>query len=321
MRKMGTLIASLLLVSSVSNAMHITSFRQDAKFINDNTTNASNNNQDDKQTLEWTIASGYLAITEDLTATFEIEQDIISDSDSPGKDSYNAWDNTFGLEKKLPSVEFMDKTWTQTIWGGFEQETENTKDGDEGNKWDTLTFIADYTASTPISEKTKFTTELVAKYRDHEKNYAEPGIEDSTEIGDYYELNFYFDTEWNEFWKSTSILYNEFVSYSGDGYKDYYQFELEHYTNFTYNLPKGFYFNTELGLESYGNWEFSDTHDNTEMWIEPKLGYSHDINPGLNLYAWVGYRVFDAKTADVTHDLDEYHNNKVEALLGFKYNR
>lgn len=315
MKKLGTLIAALLVVSGVANAADFTLVHE-AKLNNNNTNTESS---DDTTSVEWTLAKGYKALNEDWTFTFDIDRDYTTDNDSGGKDSYYGWDTEFGFQKSLGSFDAMDKTWEQDIWFGIEYDESNSLDSTGGaNLYDT-DYVVSYTAGTDLTERTAMTVELLGRYN---KARSDDGSgTKTTRDGDRYEANVYLTTNWNKYWVSDTALYNYLVSYDTSAASaDFYVFELEHYTNFTYELPRGLYFNTEFGLESYGNSSAtSESLSTTEMWIEPKLGYKYVVDENLSIHSWVGVKAFDAITTDVRDDLDEYHNNKFEAVVGFNY--
>ncbi len=315
MKKLGTFIASLLIVSGIVNAEDFTLVHE-AKLNNNNTTNTLN---DDTTSVEWTLAKGYMALNEDLTFTFDVDRDYTTDNDGDGKDSYYGWDTEFGFQKSLGSFDAMGKNWKQDIWVGIEYDESNSLDSTGGSDSYGTGYIVSYSAGTDLTDKTSMTVELLGRY---DKTKEDDGSGTKTiKDGDRYEANVYLTTNWNEYWTSDTALYNYLVSYDTSAASaDFYVFELEHYTNFTYELPKGFYFDTEFGLESYGNSSAtSESLSTTEMWIEPKLGYKYTVDENLSLHSWVGVKAFDAITADVRNDLDEYHNNKFEAVVGFNY--
>ncbi len=317
MKRLGTLVTALLLASGVANASDF-SLTHEAKFNNDNTTNTS---ADDTKSVEWTLAKGYMALNEDWTFTFDVDRDYTKDNDGEGKESYYGWDTEFGFETSVGEFEALGKNWKQSVWLGIEYDESNSLDSSGGSDSYGTDYIASYVASTDLTERTSVSVELLGRYL---KNRADDGAgTKTTRDGDEYEANAYFTTNWNEYWTSDTALYNYWVSFDTDAASaDFYVFELEHYTNFTYELPKGFYFNTEFGLESYGNSSAtSESLDTTEMWIEPKLGYKYKVDENLSLHAWAGVKAFDTVTSDVRDDLDEYHNNKFEAVVGFNYSK
>jgi len=306
-------LAGLLAVGAMASAAGV-SLTHEVKLNNTNVGSEATN----ADKIEYTLAKGSAKINDDWTFIFDVDRDYIRDSESAGKEDYQGLDAEIGFKKKLSDYDMFGKTWSSDI--RFEMDYDASDSVEDGNGTDTATekYYIKYVNSTSLTERTDFAwyTELGYKTKDSDAYVS--GVKTNSHSSDLHaQLDFSFDTTWNEYWNSFTEVYLWYYENA-----DRLDADVEHYTNFTYPLFNGdktsVAFNTEFGIESYGHtWKKGRAADETEFYVQPGLSAKYKHDDALSFHAYAGYKVYDNNTSihDTSYNVE---NNEFEASVGLK---
>ena len=306
-------LAGLLALGAMASAADL-SLTHEAKLNNTNVGSEAANT--DK--IEYTLAKGSAKINDDWTFIFDVDRDYIRDSESAGKEDYQGMDAELGFKKSLSDYDMFGKTWSRNI--RFEMDYDAYDSVEDGNGKDSASekYYIKYVNSTSLTERTDFGWYTELGYQTSDTDTYASGVKTNSHSSDLRaQLDFSFDTTWNEYWNSYTEVYLFYVENDDALYTD-----VEHYTNFAYPLFKGdktsLTFNTEFGIESYGHgWKAGRSADETEFYVQPGLSAKYKHDDALSFHAYAGYKVYDNNTSihDTSYNVE---NNEFEASAGFK---
>ena len=201
MKRFSTLLAGLLLVGAVASAA-------DYAVLSEVTLN--NGPDGDDHLIEYQVAAGYMALSENLTFTFDIDKEAYETDDA------ETLTDEFGLTYKLPATEMAGKTFSNEVSLGYVVDDSNS----DTKK---VTYV---TGTDMMGMSTDL--ELIASLDEEDR--------------DAYEANLYLGDSYGENWNLSVELYN---AYAHDGE---HSFSYETYLNYDLPLGGGFAFNTEFSL-------------------------------------------------------------------------
>jgi hypothetical protein len=278
MKKLATLVAGLLLVGSMASA---------ADYAARTKINFKNDAGGDDHKIEWEVVTGYMALGDNLTFTFDIDKAFYELSDA------ESFDNELGLVYKLPSTEMMGKTFSNEVALKYE-----IKELDEVENEDTAKLI--YITSTDVAGLST-SVELIG------------GV---TEDKDNYEANVYLGKGFGPFSASLEYLNTFAPDASGD---DKSNTELNAYLNYNKDLGMGFSFNTEFGFEAE-KFEIGNAGGAT-IYAAPQLKYSYKISDETSFFTGIVYEALKGSSDDVFDDTFSKVDGDGKVYLGFSYSK
>ena len=304
-------LAGLLAVGAMASAAGV-SLTHEAKLNNTNV--GSEDSNADK--IEYTLAKGSAKINDDWSFIFDVDRDYIRDSESAGKEDYQGMDAELGFKKKLSDYDMFGKTWSRDIRFEMDYDAYDSVENGNGTDYDAEKYYIKYVNSTSLTERTDFAWYTELGYQTSDKDVYVSGVKTNTHSSDLRaQLDFSFDTTWNQYWNSYTEVYLWYVENN-----DQLLADVEHYTNFTYPLYKGdktsVAFNTEFGIESYDHtWKKGRGADSTEFYVQPGLSAKYKHDDALSFHAYAGYKVYDNNTSihDTSYNVE---NNEFEAKVG-----
>ncbi len=282
MKKLATLVAGLLLVGAVASAADYSATTQ---------VNFKNDAGNDAHEIEWEVVSGYMALGDNLTFTFDIDKyfEELSDKES--------FDNELGLSYRLPSTEMMGKVFSNEVSLKYEV-SDIASEGEDGEDSDTTKLV--YVTSTDLAGVST-SLELVG------------GV---TEDKDNYEANLYLGKGFGPFSASLEYLNSFAPDASGD---DETNTELNAYLNYNYDLGMGFTFNTELGYEA-PQFESGDTKT-AELYLAPQIKYTYAINEETSFFTGAVYEAVSLKSDGAIDNTYSKKDGDGKVYLGFSYSK
>ncbi len=282
MKKLATLVAGLLLVGAVASAADYSATTQ---------VNFKNDAGNDAHEIEWEVVSGYMALGDNLTFTFDIDKYFYELSDA------ESFDNELGLSYKLPSTEMMGKVFSNEVSLKYEVEDIATE-GADGEDSDTTKLV--YVTSTDVAGVAT-SVELIG------------GV---TEDKDNYEANLYLGKGFGPVSASVEYLNAFHPDASGD---DETNTELNVYLNYNYDLGMGFAFNTEVGYEA-GKFEIGNAGP-AELYVAPQIRYTYAINDETSFFTGAVYEVISMKSDDAIEGTYSDKDGDGKVYLGFSYSK
>ncbi len=312
-RRLIVTLAGLLTVGAMASAADL-SVTHEAKLNNHH---QGSEVAADTDQVEYTLAKGYAKINDEWTFLFDLDRDYYN---VDGGDNYQGWDGEFGFKKNLSDYDMFGKTWSRDV--RFEMDYDASDSVVDGNGTDSASekYYIKYVNSTSLTERTDFGWYTELGYQTSDKDVYTSGVKANTHSSDLRaQLDFSFDTTWNQYWNSYTEVYLWYVENN-----DQLLADVEHYTNFTYPLYKGdktsVAFNTEFGIESYDHtWKKGRGADETEFYVQPGVSAKYAHNENLTFTAYAGYKVYDDNTS--IHDTSatgHTADNEFEGKIGFK---
>jgi hypothetical protein len=254
-------------------------------------------NENDSQGIEWTLAEGKVAITDELSLTFDVEKNY--KETTTGETTSTFWDNTFGISYDLGT----SGDWALSTGLGYDNDTnaDGTTKLSEWYPW--------FEASTALTDNVDLTLVAIMYYND--------GSAADTH-GDDYELDIVFSTGKLGIFDSASLPIEIYYNTSGGvGTSDDLNVELEP-TAITklYSNDNGVY----LNLCYDGDITFGDAGGTTANFtIAPKLGWGTSYSNDISIFASVAYDVIAATYNDTTaDDWTTTDGNEFVAVVGAK---
>jgi opacity protein-like surface antigen len=275
MKKLATLVAGLLFVCGVANAADY-SVTSEVSVKNGPYGRAAG----DFHPIEWEVAKGYMALGDSTTFTFNVKKTFQELSDA------EASEFELGLVEKLPATEFAGKTFSNEVALRYKV---------EGAETDTTSLT--YVTGTDFAGVST-TLEVAGKLAESE---------------DKYDVNLYLGKALGDN-LSLSVEAKTAIDPEASG-DDEFEFALNTFLNYNYDLGMGFSFNTECALKTGSEFETA------EAYVAPQLkyGYSLAVNENTSFYTGVVYEALKYKTDNLGDDDFEKVDGEAKAYLGFTY--
>jgi len=239
------------------------------------------NNRAEGRNIEWTLAKGYLNLTDRIRFDFDVDKDIYLKSNDHKE--LEGWDTAFGINIRGGQFDLLGYTWQNNNYFGFEWDAKESR-GELGNESaDMITSKEKYYFSPRISAQVTDWTWFQIDPRFTVENA--PGKKD-----EYMDLRFQIATDWGNGWDNFMEVYN----YIGgeDRFGSDYQLEVENYLAYTKQLgDTNFYSWTEFGVEAY-DMANNERDSYVSVYADPQLQYRGEIG-SVAITPYVGYTMYE----------------------------
>jgi opacity protein-like surface antigen len=279
MKKLATLVAGLLFVCGVANAADYSANTQ-INLKNGPYGRAAG----DYHEIEWEVVNGYMALGDNTTFTFDVDKYFYELKDD------ESFDVELGITQRLPSTEMMGKTFSNEVSLKYNVEQQ----ADEEDK-DTTKLV--YVTGTDFAGVST-SLELIGAMAEDKDTY-EANVYLGKGLGDYFSLSV-----------EAKNAINPDESDDAD-----YEFALNTFLNYNYDLGMGLKFNTECAFKTESEFEA------TTAYVAPQLKYSYAVNEETTFYTGVVYEALKYTTTDLGDEDFDKVDGEGKVYLGFNYTR